>query len=65
MNKIQVLTEVATEGAEAAEEAFNLVEALNGNLGVVMVCIAGFAFVAWAIYELIRNSKKPKGNRKK
>ena len=54
---LQILTDVATEGAEVVEETFNLAEWLNTNQGVLMLIIA---CAGLAIYGLVRYADKRK-----
>ena len=58
-----ILTEAVTENpeiAETVEETFDLVQTLNDNVGVVLVCIAA---VGLAIYALVRFLDKKKKRR--
>ena len=58
-----ILTEAVTENpeiAETVEETFDLVQTLNDNVGVVLVCIT---VVGLAIYALVRFLDKKKKRR--
>ena len=60
MENLLVLTEVVTETPEVAEEAFNLVEWLNSNTGLVTAICTGALILTSVIIALYRRAKRRK-----